>query len=776
MCYSFSAFTVLSIGLDGFDYSHFISLLRYFPLTLLLTFTYEKQTRENFKIKERERHQLYSKAQISDILDSPIMIINKNGNILHKNICATRFLEEKPTRNIISLIAEQDHFLFEELLTRVLINEPPINKRIQLTNSHICEVSLQGIIWEKTPSILLMIFYRENMQILQKNVAVFNKNLGKMTTSLLENMEMDYNKWSNLQSLKYIKQSDLKILANCVMQANFLKCQIHANHDKTKILANSQFKKLKSTIFHIKNTILHILEIVSVLANPRHQEIKLKFEDSFPEKVTGDYNRFKEIFLMIWRQISLNYEKATFQMECRLKEFSKNSFILVFLIVLPADFSFFSLLIHICEDETSLFDSIINQNIDKALLDLDLLMLKPMISLLSGKISFEADCKTLFIEIPLEPAGELDAKKGILNNKNPFSLTFCRTNPDKNSYKWKEAQFISEKEMEKPRVKHSGGVNKFKKIVYLKESSKGIHSISSNEENENAIEQQHAIHHQVSSKEFSEKVSSPREESPEFEQIKVRKKTTSCFSSNFNNQNSTVLEESKGEIDFLTPVRIMNNSRMKAIIQEDLKDIEVSPFSAKFKKNSEFHLEKEKIQEELPPVIEQINKIKQTKKSIFERGVYESLLHCWKAHEKALKKTLMVSVCDILEQNGKGKEIKFRKEKIKRLRRNFSLPLINLDDPSLINRKYSKTPYWQLSSRKRISGLMKEENLGRGAFMEKLTFLSSRIVVSPRPILRKDTMSKKSNYFGIKSNSNPILEVLINRNLVTQRRKWISEK
>ena len=835
--YAFSSYLLLNLTANGLDYNNIIILLQYTPFSLFFVFSFEKNSRAYWLQREKEANNLKSRAFITDILISPIFIITRNSQILFANMSAKEILDQIPNKNaLIAIISDKYYGIFEETVNNLEINEPTISKRIELKNKQQFEISFRSIIWDNFPAILLVLNNNKSETSMLKNFSIINKSLSKMTTNLLENMETDYNKWSNLQSLKYIKQSDMKLLASCIMEANFLKCLIHANLDKTKILLSEP--KKKEQVFHIRNTMLQILEIISVMATSKHQETLLKFEESFPEKVNGDYWRFKQSFLIIWRQISMNYQQAVFEMHCHLKEFHKNQFVLVFKIILPPNENFACLIKQVCEDNAPLSFNILNQTYSS----FDLLMLKPVISIISGLISFQQETNSLLIEIPFEPAGEFEQNQQVINLKNPFSLTFCRTSTDRNSYKWKEVQFV----VEKPRLIPLTGAPKFKKINLIKGEIPKISSINSNINNNNVassldnydgpFEPAHIIHH--SSKDISEKASS-KEESPEIENnIKNRKKTHSCFlreglgsaGSAGSNGSTGLCEESKqnDQSEFMTPYHNLNDQRIKAIIQEDLKDLEGTPIVKKIsefcegkgfegmikdfdKENTPSHFHdrcqengeneknmnkfmnkfyKENSQCDRSPINRLLNNNSEKfqenhKRPCFDRGIYETLFNCWKSHEKSLKVTIMATIYKILETNKEGLNIKFSKNKAKNSlkKRQNSLPLLNNPYSFSLNSRYSKTPQWSSSRFKKkikINGKQKnfldEKKMGFSDYQqEKIQFLGSRMVLSPRPLVKKTGnyfISPQRSHQVIKNNY--IINEIMKKKLVTQRRKWIS--
>ena len=759
------------------DFEKFGNLIKTLPFAFLLSFCYEKQIRFNFMTREKELMNLKSKAQILDIFSSPIFVVCRKGQILYSNIEASELQIEPVNKSLFCLISKSCHATLETALLETMMNTPAIQKKLEfLAKNEVFDVSFESIFFENVPTILVTLNKNRIVELMLTNFSKINKSLSKMSSSLLEKMEEDYNKWSNLQSLKYIKQSDMKTLASCVMESNYLKCLIHANLVKTYILLHPNLpKKPKTVIFNLRNTLVQIIEIVSVQGIPKHQELYLKFEESFPDKVLGNPHRLKQGLLILLRQMAMIYpEKSAFTMNCRLKEFKQNQFVVILIVSLPDNGEFFTLLKYIADDENSLSFNINNHTYTS----FDLLMFKPLMTLLGASMCFEPDSLTFSIEVPFAPASDFEAKAGVINNSTPSVLSFCRINPDRNTYRWKEVPFANtEKEKSTPARLAAA---KFKKIAMAKElpltreTSKPVFEES--EFPPPAI-------NQGSSKEITEQPSS-KEESPELEH-KQRKKTHSLFcKEGIKDPHVQVLimEESKVESEFfMTPYH--NNSqqqdfRIKAIIQEDLKDLEQSPkpkpVIKDFSQNSTgvtgVGLDSECEDKKPPP---------------FSRSIYENLFKSWKSHEKTLKRMLMNSVYRVLSSQKEPLPLRFAKDQPKDTlkKRLKSLPTIRtsftnipaVKDPK---KTYSQTPQWstrQLKSRlTRKTDFFEERKVDLE--QEKLAFLSTRMVLSPRASVVK----KLQFMFGhagpkiMKSHSHE--NEVMKMRLYTVRRRWLVQR
>lgn len=756
------------------DFERFGSLLQTLPLAFLLTFCYEKQIRFNFMTREKELMNLKSKAQILDIFSSPILVVCRKGQILYSNTQASELQVEPANKSLFALISKGCHATLETALSETMMNTPAIQKKLEfLAKNEVFDACFQGIFFENVPAILVTLNKNRIVELMLTNFSKINKSLSKMSSSLLEKMEDDYNKWSNLQSLKYIKQSDMKTLASCVMESNYLKCLIHANLVKTYILLHpDQPKKPKTMNFNLRNTLVQILEMVSVQAIPKHQELYLKFEESFPDKVLGNPHRLKQGLLILIRQMATIYpEKSAFTMNCRLKELKQNQFIVKLMVSLPENEEFFCLLKKIAEDENSLSFNINNHTYSS----FDILMFKPLMSLLAATMCFEPDSLTFSIEVPFAPASEFEAKPGVINNTTPILLSFCRVNPDRNTYRWKEVPFAnSEKEKSAPARLAAA---KFKKIAMSKElpreTSKPVLEES---------EQLPPVNH-GSSKEITEQPSS-KEESPELEH-KQRKKTHSLFCKDGVKDPHVqvlIMEESKAESEFfMTPYHNNNQQqdfRIKAIIQEDLKDLEQSPkpkpIIKDFSQNSTgitgAGLEPEGEEKKPPP---------------FGRSIYENLFKSWKSHEKTLKRMLMNSVYRVLSSQKEPLTLRFAKDQPKDTlkKRLKSLPTIRTSFTNIPLQKdskktYSQTPQWsnrQLKSRlTRKADFFEERKVDLE--QEKLAFLSSRMVLSPRASVVKK-LQFMFGHAGPKitksySHENEVLKM----RQYTVRRRWLVQR
>lgn len=167
----------------------------------------------------------------------------------------------------------------------------------KLTKKKHFNLVLQSVIWKGKPCFVIRL---EETEKQSKIIGLLERQFGAMRTlsaEILDLMEKDYQKWNNLQSMKSgikdIKESDLKDLSSCVIENNFLRCQI-CNLEILRHFIEDNVEK-NNVNFNIKNTLIQCLELVSVKAIEKKAELHLKFEEVFPESVNGQYENFKQV-------------------------------------------------------------------------------------------------------------------------------------------------------------------------------------------------------------------------------------------------------------------------------------------------------------------------------------------------------------------------------------------------------------------------------------------------------------------------------------------------
>jgi hypothetical protein len=174
------------------------------------------------------------------------------------------------------------------------------NKRNLPRKKHF-HLAMQSVIWKGKPCFVIRL---EETEKQSKILGLLERQFGAMSSlsaEILDLMEKDYQKWNNLQSMKSgikdIKESDLKDLSSCVIENNFLRCQI-CNLEILRHFIENNIEK-KNINFNIKNTLIQCLELVSVKAIEKKSELHLKFEEVFPETVNGQYENFKQVIKKI---------------------------------------------------------------------------------------------------------------------------------------------------------------------------------------------------------------------------------------------------------------------------------------------------------------------------------------------------------------------------------------------------------------------------------------------------------------------------------------------
>lgn len=222
-------------------------------------------------------------------------------------------------------------------------------------------------------------------------------------------------------------------------------------------------------------------------------------------------------------------------------------------------------------------------------------------------------------------------------------------------------------------------------------------------------------------------------------------------------------------VEFPTPYHNILEKNYHKLIQDDLQDLDSLNFSGKFKEISKFSN------------IPSLNLLgSEHKKEVFDRKVYEAVLQSWKTHENSLKRRLMLTIYSALDKIDKGENVYFRKDTLKtKDKRLNSLPIINsLSSLNSIKTEDIKTPFGT-NSRRNLP--IKKNKQKFAEFLEfrqedywslqqeKLLFLNTRLLLSPR------TMPNKNNNIKIKGGFKLTLlqtEILKPR-LVTCKRKWI---
>ncbi len=221
----------------------------------------------------------HKRTEICSIIQSfdfPIFIFDKNNKITLKNQKANDILDIYSNFSRLYYFMENKSPKFEFDSLNVIFN------------GHIRDILLDN----KKCWVCYLTDLVQNKIL--KEFLTQNKLLFKKSEELLKIMEDDFNKWSNLKSMKYIDESEMQNLAICIAKMNFLKNELSLNQLKSSSLINKESHKKKRN-FNIRNLMVQSVEIISVVLLSKNYQISLKFEKCFPEKVYGDYKNLKEV-------------------------------------------------------------------------------------------------------------------------------------------------------------------------------------------------------------------------------------------------------------------------------------------------------------------------------------------------------------------------------------------------------------------------------------------------------------------------------------------------
>lgn len=240
--------------------------------------------------------------------------------------------------------------------------------------------------------------------------------------------------------------------------------------------------------------------------------------------------------------------------------------------------------------------------------------------------------------------------------------------------------------------------------------------------------------------------------------------------SNFNNNyyinKPRIREES---VEFPSPYHNILEKNYHKLIQEDLNDLENVNFFGKFKEINKFSS------------CSSTNLLgNERKKEVFERKVYESVLQSWKTHENSLKRRLMLTIYTALDKMDKEFNVCFRKDTLKtKEKRLNSLPIINslTSLHSGNNNEDIKTPYGTSrknlptkKNKQKFEDLLELRPLDYWSLQqEKMLFLNSRLLLSPRTMPNKNANVKIKGGFKLTVLQTEVLKP----RLVTCKRKWL---
>lgn len=143
-------------------------------------------------------------------------------------------------------------------------------------------------------------------------------NTHSKSQQILNSLEQDYIKWSNMQSLSIIKESDLKNMASIIHNMNF---QMAETFIYLHILAQGTPIKKDFNVVHL---LTYLLDLIYYKALALNHEIYLVIEDSFPDFVSGDFFLFKYVLLIVLNLLINEWDfpkHSKFKIACKLKEY-----------------------------------------------------------------------------------------------------------------------------------------------------------------------------------------------------------------------------------------------------------------------------------------------------------------------------------------------------------------------------------------------------------------------------------------------------------------------
>ena len=321
--------------------------------------------------------------------------------------------------------------------------------------NHFFNISIQNTFWKGGHFFLLTLESQEEMN---KLLVIGESCMNLISGSLIESidlMEKDYQKWNNFQAIKVIKESDLKDLASIVIECNRIKGLVSSFKNINQLVLERTEKTPHK--FNIRNTLVQCMELISIKAIEKKMELLLKFEESFPEHVYGEYEHFKQLMYCLLRIINISHlssmkKPSKFTLFCKLNKLSEEGrFILNF----SFEFEPNNNLENFFKEVSDTYNPKEPFNYDYLIKHsewvIDQLALIPLMRILSADImSQKLEEKSLFsIEMAFEASDQnLSSLEKSSNshsspsmsllNKKPLQLSFCRISPNINNVIWKE--------------------------------------------------------------------------------------------------------------------------------------------------------------------------------------------------------------------------------------------------------------------------------------------------------------------------------------------------
>lgn len=316
-------------------------------------------------------------------------------------------------------------------------------------------ISIQNTFWKGGRFFLMTM---ESLPEFDKILEIQDTFMSLITSSLIESLELmekDYQKWNNFQAIKVIKESDLKDLASIVIECNSIKGLASCMRNLNKlVLERNEHYLIK---FNIRNTMVQCIELISIKALEKKIDLLLKFEESFPEFVYGEYENLKQLIYCLLRIINIsklspNKKPGKFTLFCKLNRYSDDGrFILTFIFEYdnsPLLEGFFQEVLEAYEPNKPFnYEYLLKHShwsldqlsIIPLMMILDVEILKETNeekSIFSLEMAFNSsDQNTLGI---LDKSGSYSSPSNLFLNKKPLQLSFCRISSNINNVIWRE--------------------------------------------------------------------------------------------------------------------------------------------------------------------------------------------------------------------------------------------------------------------------------------------------------------------------------------------------
>ena len=344
-------------------------------------------------------------------------------------------------------------------LSRSTLNKTQFTTRYA-KSCNFYNISVQDTFWKGGHFFMVSLENQEKNNRLNEISENCMSLINGLLQEIMELMEKDYQKWNNFQAIKVIREPDLKDLASIVVECNRIKGLV-ATLKNINQLALQRNERAQHK-FNIRNTLVQCMELISIKAIERKIELLLKFEESFPEYVYGEYEHFKQLIHCILRIINLTPTSSSpkkpskFTLFCKLNRYSEEGrFILTFRFEYESnDYldDFFKDLAE-CDNNNPKEPFNYEYIIKHSGWSLDQMSLIPLMILLSAEINphkmEEKPLSLVNLEVSFDTSdqhlmnsidkSQAHSSPGVsLLNKRPLQLSFCRISLNVNNVVWRE--------------------------------------------------------------------------------------------------------------------------------------------------------------------------------------------------------------------------------------------------------------------------------------------------------------------------------------------------